>query len=215
MCGRLTAPSPGIVAVEYTSEENNRYCDSGSNAAGQSDGRNHRQCHHSIGQPDCKVHLPSRLRFQHGRADCITREDKPYKAERNEDHPDPNTNGQGIMEWFSRAFGFGTREAVAIMGAHTLGRFHSQHSNFRYTWTARGGHLFNHDYYKILSSRDRIMFNDDDCNPITPANGAVPKTLWSPQMFGWQSDGGPVHWITSESLLLVEFLQFCSDVLLT
>ena len=186
----------GLVAVEFTVEENNRYCDSGSNLNAHRDHRNHNdQCHHNIGSQDCKISLPQTLKFQTGRADCVTNLDKPYKAMVEEDHPNPSTNGAGLQAWFKRTFGFGTKDTVAIMGGHTLGRFHSQHSNFRYTWTSRGGHLFNNDYYKVLAERNRTYFNDDDCNPITPADGSTPRTKWTPQMFGWQSDGGPIHWL--------------------
>ena len=102
------------------------------------------------------------------------------------------------------AFKLGSREHLVLeqrtrlpswVDGHTLGRFQSQHSNFRYTLASRGGHLFNNDYYNILAERDCIYFNDNDFNPLTPADGTMPRTQWSPQMFGCQSDGGPIHWI--------------------
>ena len=40
------------------------------------------------------------------------------------------------------------QETVALMGSHTLGMFHFQHSVMHYTWTSRGLELFNNDYYK-------------------------------------------------------------------
>ena len=47
-------------------------------------------------------------------------------------------------------FGFTGRETVAIMGAHSFGRFHAPQSLYPYVWTSYGEALWNNDYYKYV-----------------------------------------------------------------
>lgn len=49
------------------------------------------------------------------------------------------TNGKGTMDFFKKDFGFNGRETVAIMGAHSLGKYNpNKNGGFAYTWTSRG-----------------------------------------------------------------------------
>ena len=89
-----------------------------------------------------------RLRFQYGRRDCISTQDRSYKADNTESHPIVVGNGKSTIEFFKNDFGFTGRETVAILGAHTFGRLHVAQSLFRYVWTTRGTGLFNNQYYK-------------------------------------------------------------------
>ena len=43
-------------------------------------------------------------------------------ASQHEHHPESGMNGSFQLDFFKREFGFGARETVAIMGAHTIGR---------------------------------------------------------------------------------------------
>ena len=105
--------------------------------------------------------------------------DKPYKASKHESHPNAVGNGKMTADFFAKDFGFTGRETVAIMGAHTIGRFHYDISLFRYTWIPRGQHLLNNMYYKNIVREPKFNFWDDDCNKITDAEGNIPKTRWS------------------------------------
>ena len=109
------------------------------------------QCNHAfaINDTSCKVTFPRAIKFQTGRADCIPDPDElPYKAIKEESHPKLMGNGQDTVEFFEKDFGFNGEEMVAIMGAHTMGRFQPSVSLFRYTWSTAGRQSFNNNYYK-------------------------------------------------------------------
>ena len=90
-----------------------------------------------------------RLRFKYGRIDCISESvDEPYRASKEEIHPNSVGNGRQTIDFFKESFGFTGRETVAIMGAHTLGRLHVSISLFRYVWATKGANFFNNQYYK-------------------------------------------------------------------
>ena len=63
------------------------------------------------------------------------------------------------VDFFKEEFSFTGRETVAIMGAHTFGRFHAWKSLYPYVWTSYGESLINNDYYKYESSFDIIHAN--------------------------------------------------------
>ena len=69
-------------------------------------------------------------------------------TDKHEDHPNAVGNGDQTSAFFARGFNFNGREMVAILGAHTLGRFHYSMSLFRYVWTSMGTRMFNNHYYK-------------------------------------------------------------------
>ena len=52
------------------------------------------------------------------------------------------------VDFFKEVFSFTGRETVAIMGAHSFGRFHAWKSLYPYVWTSYGESLLNNDYYK-------------------------------------------------------------------
>ena len=54
------------------------------------------------------------------------------------------------VDFLKEEFGFSGRETVAIMGAHTFGRFHVEDSLYPYVWTSYGEALWNNDYYKYV-----------------------------------------------------------------
>ena len=99
--------------------------------------------------------------FKTGRKDCIDFGDKPYKATKEESHPNAVGNGKMTLDFFKKDFGFSGRETVAIFGAHTFGRMYFDHSMFRYTWTSQGTRMFNNHYYRfeeVLNSKDLRCF---------------------------------------------------------
>ena len=44
--------------------------------------------------------------------------------------------------------------AIAILGAHTLGRLHVRISHHKYVWKAMSGDLFNNGYFRNLASKE-------------------------------------------------------------
>ena len=51
-------------------------------------------------------------------------DEESYKATKPESHPNAVGNGEQTVEFFSRDFGLTGPEMVALLGAHTFGRFH-------------------------------------------------------------------------------------------
>ena len=186
------------VAVEFSIEQNNFQCDNkNEDWTGSYVGKTV-DCHHSLNKPGCKLILPREITFLYGRKDCVSSEAEPYKAIKEEVHPNPEGNGDSTIEFFKSQFNFNGRETVAIMGAHTLGRMYARHSLLKYTWTSRGGHMFNNAYYRNLVNKDDFFyesFDKDQCLPIGDAKGTIPDTKWVPTMNGFTKSGGPMHWI--------------------
>ena len=95
----------------------------------------------------------SALKFQSGRSDCIT--DSPYgfATNKTEAHPNPNGNGEQTTSFYKENFDFSMKEAVAIMGAHTIGKFNNPVSGFLYSWVRETTDLLNNEYYKLITAR--------------------------------------------------------------
>jgi len=186
------------VAVEFSVEQNNFQCENKSiNWAGSYVGKAF-DCHRSLGKPNCKVNLPREIKFQYGRKDCISSDSVPYKAIKEEVHPNQEGNGESTINFFKSQFNFNGRETVAIMGAHTLGRMYPSHSLLKYTWTSRGGHMFNNAYFRNLVNKEEFFYESYDnnqCLPIGDSKGTLPDTKWVPTMNGFTKSGGPMHWI--------------------
>jgi len=186
-----------LVAVEYSITLNNHVCDGPSKFAPE-------QCHPRVNMSDCKVELPRPFSFKTGRRDCVST-GAPWKnssspsfmTQKEERHPDPQSNGSGTVEFFRRDFGFTGRETVAIMGAHTIGRVHVILSLFRYTWKARSGRLFNNGYYRNLASKRDWFFpsGEKECVTVGNANGERPEARWVAHVRGDTTVGGPVQWL--------------------
>lgn len=181
-----------LVAVESTIDLNNLACDNPSDPwITKLD-----QCVREKPGP-CHVTLPRSLKFMTGRRDCITNKPKPYIAAKSERHPSSQTDGKGTVEFFRRDFGFTGKEAVTIMGAHTLGRFHVQLSGFRYTWTFKNEKLFNNQYYRNIVGKPDWYYEHGPgkCDYRGDAYGNKGKARWMPHVRLDSKDGGPVQWI--------------------
>lgn len=181
-----------MVGVEYGIQINNLACN---------DSKDERvrqpTCVHDPGAEDCYVNPPRPFQFQHGRADCTdyVNETVSYITEKEEHHPSPLFDGKGTIEFFRDDFNFTGRETAAIFGAHSFGNPHFWISLIPYTWTSRGINIFNNDYYKSLTGKDRWYFNEDSCYPVGDAYGNKPKSRWMAHAKMVTERGGPIFWI--------------------
>ena len=101
------------------------------------------QCQHRRGEDGCRTELPRQLVFTTGRVDCVSEDVRSYKASKEETHPWVTGNGLTTLNFFAEEFGFTSEESVAILGAHTMGKFHGSVSDYDYTWTSGETGLFN------------------------------------------------------------------------
>ena len=186
------------VAVEFAVEQNNFQCeDNPTDWAGSYLGKA-TDCMRNKGEADCEAVLPREIMFKYGRSDCVTDDPVQYRTSRPETHPNPEGNGDHTLDFFQSEFNFSGRETVAILGAHTLGRMNPSHSLLKYTWTVRGGHLFNNAYYKnFVRNTDWFIqsYDDNTCTLLGDATGTLPDVKWVPTMNGFTKSGGPMHWI--------------------
>lgn len=185
----------GIAAVEWGIELNNYYCDDPSNSLAKV-----HQCQYGINEDYCKVNMERSITFQSGRKDCITSEDKPYKAPQTsyEKAPPAQGNGSMVIDYFKENFGFTARQTAAIMGAHTFGRVSVTHSLFRYGWTSRNMLLFNNHYYRNMVKKPDWLYDDNSCTPVGDAFGQKARARWVPHVRHDTKRGGPVQWINEK-----------------
>jgi len=179
-----------LVAVEYSADLNNRVCDDGKDFQQIP----YRQCHPRDGEEDCKVELPRPFVFKTGRKDCAD----AYRALKQEIHPDPQANGPSTVTYFKNNFMFNGRETVAILGGHTLGKYHVLLSLFRYTWKTGSELLFNNGYYRNLAlERDWFYPSNarNGCKRVGNHKGERPIARWVPHVRGDTETGGPVQWL--------------------
>ena len=108
----------GIVAVEYSANENNLACE-GKVLSDKIKGCGRRD----VLGPDCKIQMP-KIDFFTGRTDCNaasypdpnydSRQD--FKTFKKEKHPDAHGNGDATLNFFATEFNLTPREATALMG---------------------------------------------------------------------------------------------------
>ena len=129
----------GLVAVHKTIQNNNRKCQEA-------------PCLLQVDEtsPNCMLE-PKTPAFKTGRADCVPSCGDGYPAfctAEHENHPDPHGNGQKTAQFFASDFGLNVQEAIALLGAHTLGRTHVTTSMWAsIPWTPQGKEDFNNFYY--------------------------------------------------------------------
>jgi len=192
----------GIVAIEYSVNENNLAC-TAANLPWTRRGTGARGCgRRDMDEPlgtnlDCYVDMPN-IPFRTGRTDCDSGA-KPYIATKKEFHPSPYANGPETLQFFVDQFGFtNERDVVALMGAHTLGKLTQSNAFFKYFWS-RGEHsYFNNQYYKtMIGDTDyAIQCMDEGAGFafIGEPNGTAGYVTWKAHGRGWFQSGGPFSW---------------------
>ena len=99
--------------------------------------------------------------FQTGRKDCIAADHaselQQYVASKVEAHPSHGGNGEMTVKYFREKFNMAPYKALALMGAHTIGKFNPINSRLDYSWVrshySHRNDFFNNEYYKILALR--------------------------------------------------------------
>ena len=111
--------------------------------------------------------------FRVGRKDCSA---DGRENDASENFPGANMqNLEVVTDFFKTAFGLSTRETIALLGAHTLGRARTENSGFEGPWipgTTGPNVLDNQFYREIVGPR---WFH---------------KTLETPNRFQWQKNQG-------------------------
>jgi len=130
------------------------------------------------------------------RSVCRQRVDKTagYMAATWGSDPSSQKNGANTVKWFKEEFGLTPVQTVAIMGGHTMGRFHARQSIIRYIWVRNGALMFNNDYYRLLAAKRDYRFADPDCRKIGDAFGQPGQTMWKVERRGEFQNFGPATW---------------------
>eukprot|EP00931_Biecheleriopsis_adriatica_P017728 TRINITY_DN12603_c0_g2_i1.p1 TRINITY_DN12603_c0_g2~~TRINITY_DN12603_c0_g2_i1.p1 ORF type:complete len:980 (-),score=132.53 TRINITY_DN12603_c0_g2_i1:112-2691(-) len=185
-----------LVAIEEAIERNNKACDGGQGRGGIP-GMPDVMCLQFEGEPQCKI-WPSRpFVFKTGRKDCATTQAESYMAEEEELHPDEHFNGSMTLRFMEEHFGFSGKETVAIMGAHTLGKFHQRETGHKYLWTT-DFQAFSNQYFRNIAGRPDYFFDDTQCTKVGDAWGNRAAAVWIAKQNQAFKSGGPVQWIKKQ-----------------
>jgi hypothetical protein len=190
-----------LKAVEFSVETNNKAC---VGERMRNDDPSTTQCLPNEGEPNCRVLLPP-LTFMSGRQDCTPESDGTpqgdvtgmpgYVTFKKEIHPHSHMNGSQVVEFMNAQFNMNSIETVALMGVHTIGRFHHEVAGFKYVWSSRSEGSLNNQFYRNLALKDDWMFYDDQCNKLGGAWGEKPKAKWMAKVNKMFTTQGPVQWI--------------------
>jgi len=196
-----------ICGVEYGITINNAVCEDPEYEHKYYDGgmdvNGGRHCHHLQGQDGCTLTLERSIQFRTGRKDCGDN----YTATKKEVPPDDQASGHTTAAFFQDNFGFTGQDTVAIMGAHTMGRFHYPFSMFRYVWVHNGGMMFNNQYYRNIVGGKGDFRTTGECVKVGDAWGEPPAIRWMVHGREDTEVGGPFHWIQEKHICPEE----CSD----
>ena len=135
------------IGVEQGIDRNNLACDGKATA----DHREWGDCpHYKEGEKDCKIKWPEPLKFYTGRSDCQAGTGpRAYETSREESHPNPVGTGQDTVDFFKKDFGLTARESAALLlGAHSIGEFNFEISQFRYDWTKHQKRIMNNQLFR-------------------------------------------------------------------
>jgi len=193
-----------LAAAQYGMEANNKIC-SGHN----------KNVARGLGRQDQCLIKPSRsFVFRWGRRDCDAATKPPlddnstfyrrraYETLDMEQLPSSHANGRTVQQYFEEHFDFSARETVAIMGAHSFGKFHSDTSLFKYDWTRGTKNMMNNEYYRIIALRPHLnkqtkpswnLVGGPGRSP-TNSTGALAKTRWLIRAHKFTAGGGPFQW---------------------
>lgn len=182
------------IGVEMGIERNNRACD------GERVGESGRfNCPHlREGEPECRIEWPEPLKFYTGRSDCESSFPgfKGYETTREESHPNPVGTGQMTADFFKKDFGLTARQSAALLlGAHSIGSFNFEISQFRYDWTKNNKKLMNNQLFRNIVMKPQYYVACDKPNPyVGDYLGQPAATRWRVIGFECQQGGGPYHW---------------------
>ena len=121
--------------------------------------------------------------FKTGRVDCIpysiATDKQGYLAPLPEESPHAVANGVQTAEYFKNQFGLNPREALALMGAHTVGKYSIFRTHVDYSWVRKRGSMrnkvFNNEYYRTLAAKPGHV-KDKFC--VGALDGGLPKVNW-------------------------------------
>jgi hypothetical protein len=167
----------------------------------------------TMGLPEgfkCEMTLREPLKFQWGRKDCPESASatpltalRPFQKNGHEEHPDAHDSGKTTARYFKDNFDFSGRETVAIMGAHSVGDFHSHLALFRYTWMGREtgqaqALMLNNLYYRYMAMRPALAEEDRKIlEGLRKKSEPLPgpgKAHWLKVSRGLSPGGGPWQW---------------------
>eukprot|EP00929_Paragymnodinium_shiwhaense_P093290 TRINITY_DN5343_c0_g1_i10.p1 TRINITY_DN5343_c0_g1~~TRINITY_DN5343_c0_g1_i10.p1 ORF type:complete len:402 (+),score=65.26 TRINITY_DN5343_c0_g1_i10:141-1208(+) len=174
---------------------NNEVCEKGTTMSQTMSRGLSGQCLQAQGEANCSITPTKPLTFKYGRKDCITNQEFGYMAEKAEKHPATSMNGVSISQFMKEEFGFNGRETVAVMGAHTIGTYHVNHTGFKYVWTPRSERSFNNEYYREMVNESLWQFDRDSCYKFGDAWGAKPRGRWVVKVNNFTVNHGPYQWI--------------------
>ena len=127
--------------------------------------------------------LKAKQLFKTGRADCIPSSDatdkQGYLASKVEADPDQNGNGPMTAKYFQDNFDLKPKEALALMGAHTIGGYSTFQTHIDYAWVrdrnSRRNEVFNNEYFKSLVAKPAHV-KDKHC--VGTMDGGPAKHEW-------------------------------------
>ena len=152
-------------------------------------------CTQFEGEQGCKITRTRPFVFKTGRKDCDSSSvDEPYKTDKIEAFPDEHFNGTMTVRFMEEHFGFSGKETVAIMGAHTMGRFNQQQTGHKYVWTS-DFQAFNNQFYRNIAGKPDWFFDDDECTKVGDAWGNKGQAVWIAKMNQVFRTGAPIQWI--------------------
>ena len=141
-------------------------------------------------------------------SDCTPRANagpfQGYVASRVENQPVFNGNYDTTMEFFDTAIGLNGREALALMGAHTVSEYNTVVvSDNAYNWLRRTQNkLFNNKYYKVMAQRTAKVYDEctgtmsDEEAPSkwTARTNILKDTLKVPDPWATADNPGHLRW---------------------
>jgi len=139
----------------------------------------------------CEVQFPRPITFQTGRIDCSD----SYKIYKRENAPSNDFPGSQLTEWFKSQFGFSGRETVAIMGAHSMGNFHTRSTGYFYTYVTQQEDAFNNQYFRNMALKDEWFYEDTNCTKRGTSEGKRGQAKWMMKSEAAFENLQPVQWI--------------------
>jgi len=181
-----------MTAVEFGIATNNMMCRNISSEY------NKGGCSQRDEEDDCQVEMERAFVFKSGRKDCTLKpvsEERPYWHNMHEVHPNPHGNGKITVDFFKNNFNLNSREAVALMGAHSFGTMRTQNAMFRYGWTSYNMPLFNNRYYRNMINEDSWFIPVNSCKKIGDYLGNKPRTKFQIKANRDSFGGGPIQYL--------------------